>query len=230
MSRNTSLDKHLILRHWPPIAAIAVATTASAKKEFQANTKSLKQTGEAANRRYHRLMDHIGGLLDSIQSSGEQFIGANDLQPSTVERILYGSIHTLHLVANHGSRLLQILGNYLQLGPDLGESRARLLDGGQHFCLYIRCQRFHVRDCLAHRQIHSQENAGLQNDRDAGQKYKDRSKFVHRVCPGTRLSSPCSEGHCRSSRNSWARPFRSSLHDKPGDPLHRQRGTVPFVG
>src|SRR5258708_17111662 len=90
-----ALDEHLILRHGAPILpAAAVSPAATAKQKIEACRDSPHQPGELTNRRNHSLMNHLGGLLHSIQSSREQFISVNELQSVSVERIFRFLAHT----------------------------------------------------------------------------------------------------------------------------------------
>ncbi len=65
-------------------------------------------------------MHHVGGLFHAVQSAADEFVGADDLQAGAIHRIVDGRIHALHLRAQQGCRLLQVVGDHLELGAHLG--------------------------------------------------------------------------------------------------------------
>ena len=83
------LNKHLILRNRTAfVTAGAIFSCAPAEQEFQAHRDALHDSRNLANRGDNSLMDHVGGLLDAVEGAAEEFVGANDLQSGTIDRII----------------------------------------------------------------------------------------------------------------------------------------------
>src|SRR5438445_7928855 len=108
------INKHLVLRNRAPLPAGAILSGAAAEQEFQADSDSLHDSRDLADRRSDSLVDHVRRLLYAVEGAAEEFIGANDLQAGAIDGVVDRSIHALYLRAQDDGRGLQIVGNNLE--------------------------------------------------------------------------------------------------------------------
>src|SRR2546421_2492187 len=131
LKSRANLNKHFILWNGATIAAAAaVFSGTTAEQEFQADGYALHDSRELTDRGYHGLVDHVGRLLDAVESAAKEFIGTNDLKAGAIDGVVDRRIHALHLRSQDDGRGLQIVGDDLEFGADFCQEGFRVIDCG----------------------------------------------------------------------------------------------------
>src|ERR1035437_8922501 len=91
------LDEHLVLRD---ARAVLWMAPFLAEEDFDSGADRAHQSIDLAQRRDHGFVDGIAGLFDSVHGAVQQFIGADDLQPGTIEGIGERGVEAAELIAH----------------------------------------------------------------------------------------------------------------------------------
>src|SRR5581483_11900997 len=105
-------DKHLVL-----VQIGALAGTLASEEGGEAGSDALHNAGQLPYGGDNRVGDDVGGFLHPVHGAGDQFVGANHLQPGAVQQSVERDLQALHLLAQHAGGSSGVGQNLLHLRP-----------------------------------------------------------------------------------------------------------------
>jgi hypothetical protein len=174
---NQLLDKHLVAGNSRTVPGMPFLLR---DKDFDSSCNCRHNAIHLAQRRGNGSLHRFARLFYLVDSSAQEFVGTNNLEPGTIDGVSDGGIDAVDLVLYRSRRLRNVGADFLDLDRNRVDLRTQIsnrplhgLDQRHGFDLHFLGQSFHFGRGLAKGQKKADQNPGLNQYRKRSNRNKN---------------------------------------------------------